>query len=95
MGLGIYFAAVGLDEADKLASVIAVFLALAGLGLAVCGIVARPGGRQEPSQAPADEGRPAASGTAADERADVQLRAEATGRGRVYQAGRDQHIQER
>ncbi|MET8143559.1 hypothetical protein ABZU32_24935 [Sphaerisporangium sp. NPDC005288] len=39
-GLGVYFARVGLDAADKLASVIGVFVALAGLGVAVYGMVA-------------------------------------------------------
>ncbi|MFI6740533.1 hypothetical protein ACIBI9_47080 [Nonomuraea sp. NPDC050451] len=37
VGLGVYFARVGLDDADKLASVIGVFVAVAGLGR-------RPGG---------------------------------------------------
>ncbi|TDD58313.1 hypothetical protein [Actinomadura rubrisoli] len=50
VGLGGYFAAVGLDEADKLASVIGVFVALAGLAVAVYGLVAeRHGGEGEPS----------------------------------------------
>ncbi|MFI7691653.1 hypothetical protein ACIBQ6_21475 [Nonomuraea sp. NPDC049655] len=39
-GLGVYFAKVGLDRADKLASVIGVFVALVGLGAAVYGLVA-------------------------------------------------------
>jgi hypothetical protein len=39
-GLGIYLARVGLDDADKLASVIGLFVALAGLAVAVYGLVA-------------------------------------------------------
>ncbi|MEW1839212.1 hypothetical protein AB0392_14760 [Nonomuraea angiospora] len=39
-GLGTYFALVGLDKADKLASVIGVFVAVAGLGVAVYGLIA-------------------------------------------------------
>lgn len=38
-GLGVYFGVVGLDRADKLASVIGAFAALAGLGLAVYGMI--------------------------------------------------------
>jgi hypothetical protein len=39
-GLGVYFATAGLDKADKLASVIGVFIAVAGLGVAVYGLIA-------------------------------------------------------
>ncbi|MFD0126107.1 hypothetical protein [Streptomyces virginiae] len=84
-GLGIHFAVVGLDKADKLASVIGAFLALAGLGLAAWGIV-RPGAGQAPSPSPSGDDAPVA---------EPSQRAEASGRGRVYQAGRDQHIHER
>lgn len=42
IGLGIHFLDVGLDRADKLASAIGVLVALAGLGVAVYGLV-RPG----------------------------------------------------
>jgi hypothetical protein len=38
-GLGAYFGVVGLDEADKLASVIGAFAALVGLGLSGYGVV--------------------------------------------------------
>ncbi|MEU1726746.1 hypothetical protein ACNF49_24460 [Actinomadura sp. ATCC 39365] len=45
-GLGVYFSKVGLEEADRLASVIGLFVAVAGLGLAVYGLIAerRSGG---------------------------------------------------
>ncbi|MEN3539804.1 hypothetical protein AAH991_32170 [Microbispora sp. ZYX-F-249] len=63
--LGVYLSQVGLDKADKLASVIGLFVALVGLGVAVYGLTTeRRGGG-------------------------VRQRAEATGRGRVFQAGRD------
>ncbi|MER5620205.1 hypothetical protein ABT061_04090 [Streptosporangium sp. NPDC002544] len=43
IALGWYFIAVGLDRADKLASVLGAFVGLVGLGLAVFGVVsARP-----------------------------------------------------
>ncbi|GAA4231714.1 hypothetical protein GCM10022254_29690 [Actinomadura meridiana] len=44
VGLGAYFAAVGLDDADKLASVLGVFVALAGLAVAVYGLVTSSSG---------------------------------------------------
>ena len=37
--MGVYFASVGLDEADKLASTIGAFIGLAGLALAIYGTV--------------------------------------------------------
>lgn len=73
VGLGVYFATVGLDEADKLASVIGVFVAVAGLGVAVYGLIAER--RTVGSSGGGGEG--------------VRQRAKATGRGRVRQAGRD------
>ncbi|MFE2867855.1 hypothetical protein [Embleya sp. NPDC059259] len=39
VGLGVFFAVAGLEDADKLASVIGVFVGLVGLGLSVYGIV--------------------------------------------------------
>lgn len=43
-GLGIYFGFAGLSKANELAGVIGLFVALAGLGVAVWGVVAtRPG----------------------------------------------------
>ncbi|QYC39251.1 hypothetical protein Nocox_08130 [Nonomuraea coxensis DSM 45129] len=45
-GLGAHFARVGLDEADKLSSVIGGFAGLAGLALAAYGLLpAQPGNR--------------------------------------------------
>lgn len=38
-GLGVYFTLVGLEKADKLSSVIGLFVAVAGLGVAVYGLV--------------------------------------------------------
>lgn len=37
-GLGVYFAVVGLDKADKWASVIGVFVAISGLVVAIAGL---------------------------------------------------------
>ncbi|GAA3580800.1 hypothetical protein GCM10022419_072870 [Nonomuraea rosea] len=51
VGLGIYFARVGLADADQLASVIGVFVALAGLGVSVYGLITgRPPAQPEPPQ---------------------------------------------
>ncbi|WP_155342172.1 hypothetical protein [Acrocarpospora corrugata] len=47
IGLGIYLSTVGLDRADKIASVIGVFVALIGLGLALWGLAANRGGGQQ------------------------------------------------
>jgi hypothetical protein len=52
VGLGVYFGHIGLDRADKLASVLGVFSGLAGLFLAGLGIV----------QARRERTRPAAPG---------------------------------
>ncbi|MEV4020478.1 hypothetical protein AB0J35_59365 [Nonomuraea angiospora] len=103
-GLGVYFWRVGLEDADKLASVIGVFVALSGLGTAVYGLVTSPK-QQEPQ-----EGEPQVSASEPDSLAiggevggitstgdgaiNVHMRAEASGQGRVYQAGRDQTINE-
>ncbi|MGW4797348.1 hypothetical protein ACWEPC_33510 [Nonomuraea sp. NPDC004297] len=101
-GLGVYFWRVGLDDADKLASVIGVFVILAGLATAVHGLVT---GRDKPR-----EGEPVVSATLpnpatpdggrssiaspGESPINVQMRAETYGQSRVYQAGRDQEIDE-
>jgi hypothetical protein len=87
VGLAVYFVVVGLDEADKLASVVGLFVALVGIGLAVYGMAgARRGGPSDGGAGSQDD--PERSGG-------VHLRAEASGEGRVYQAGRDQTINDR
>lgn len=43
-GLGVYFAEVGLAQADQLASVLGLFVAAAGLGVAIFGLWGGPGG---------------------------------------------------
>jgi hypothetical protein len=105
-GLVVYFARVGLDEADKLASVIGLFVAVAGLVVAIVGLRTqrRGDGGPLPSEgsaggAPQDTGTP---GEGKDQKPQtggeprtVRQRATATGNGRVYQAGRDQTINER
>jgi hypothetical protein len=42
-GLGVYLARVGLEEADQVAGVLGLFVAVAGLGVAVWGLM---GGRR-------------------------------------------------
>ncbi|GAA2815186.1 hypothetical protein [Nonomuraea dietziae] len=57
-GLGAYFAKVGLNEADKLASVIGLFVAAAGLGMTMFGLVVerkRRGGERDTPPAPASK----------------------------------------
>jgi hypothetical protein len=84
-GLGVYFNRVGLDEADKLSSVIGAFVGLLGLGLAAYGIVLSRRGVQ-------GDDRPQPT---------TQITGTASGQGQVnqagrdaYQAGRDQHFGE-
>jgi hypothetical protein len=49
-GLGVYFARVGLDDAGKISGVIGVFVALAGLGVAVYGTIGdRPSRASKPT----------------------------------------------
>ncbi|GAA2637009.1 hypothetical protein GCM10010411_90470 [Actinomadura fulvescens] len=80
IALGVYFAVVGLDKADKWGSVIGVFVAVAGLGVAVYGLVSsRRSGDDDGSETDRSPGT-------------VSQRAEASGHGRVYQAGGDQTI---
>ncbi|SEG57675.1 hypothetical protein SAMN05444920_103255 [Nonomuraea solani] len=108
-GLGVYFVRVGLEEADRLASVIGVFVALAGLAVAIYGLA---GGRT-PEDTPQEPETPrpdvSASGprsvaiggdnsgvvSTGDGATNVQMRAEASGQGRIYQAGGDQTINEK
>lgn len=52
--LGWYFIAVGLDRADKLASVLGAFVGLLGLGLAVYGVVSSRPEEAEPEPEPGD-----------------------------------------
>jgi hypothetical protein len=53
IGLGAYFARVGLDKADKIASVTGAFIGLAGLALTIYGIVtgSPSQARQQPTPA--------------------------------------------
>jgi hypothetical protein len=59
-GLGFHLAGVGWDEADKRASVIGLFVAVAGLWVAVYALIAdrRGGGGQHPSPTTAQPERP-------------------------------------
>ncbi|MEV0312895.1 hypothetical protein [Nonomuraea fuscirosea] len=136
VALAVHLARVGLDDADKLASVIGLFVALAGLGVSIRGLT---GGRRgdDPSAPPPPAPDVAASGSDAsapvpdgatsqpdgsapepgvsapgarsvavggdnsgiistgDGTTNVRMRAEASGQGRVYQAGGDQTINEK
>ncbi|MEV4169445.1 hypothetical protein [Nonomuraea sp. NPDC049709] len=106
-GLGVYFVRVGLEHADKLASVIGVFVALIGLVIAVYGVVGERAGDQPVQEAEvkpdvsASGSRSVAIGgdnsgviSTGDGATNVQMRAEASGQGRIYQAGGDQTINE-
>ncbi|AQZ66199.1 unnamed protein product [[Actinomadura] parvosata subsp. kistnae] len=104
----VYFVRVGLDNADKLASVIGLFVAIAGLAVAVYGLRSQP---QQPDEAakPGTSASASASGTRSvaiggdnsgvistgDGATNIQMRAEASGQGRIYQAGGDQTINEK
>jgi hypothetical protein len=103
VGLCVYFGAVGLDQADKLSSVIGAVLGLIGLALALYGALAERANRgaAAPPAAPTAPGRasapeptapaPAAASTG-PEAGGVHLSAEVSGNGRAYLAARDQHF---
>jgi hypothetical protein len=100
-GLGVYFARVGLVEADQMASVIGLFVAVAGLAVAIAGLrlQRRGDGSLRSAESPQDtintaNGENLATPTGEGPRM-VRQRAKAKGQGRVYQAGRDQTINER
>ena len=101
-GLGVVFGVAGLDKADKLASVIGAFVAVVGLMAALYGLVkdrrdTSTGKRGVPvsGERPAEAGENSGIAAMGDGARNVQLTAEASGKGRVYQAGRDQTINER
>ncbi|MFB4317575.1 hypothetical protein [Actinomadura sp. 21ATH] len=62
VGLGVHLAVVGLDKADKWASVIGVFVALAGLAAAVYGLVT---GRHDNSGGDGGDGETPSGGAVA------------------------------
>ncbi|GAA0349124.1 hypothetical protein NE235_11540 [Actinoallomurus spadix] len=102
VGLAVYLGTVGLDKADKWASVIGVFVALAAFGVSLYGLLS---GRRSDISGPAsaqvtpsgqqsisvDGGNSGISSTG-DGATNIQMRAEASGHGSVYQAGGDQNI---
>jgi hypothetical protein len=82
-----YFLAVGLDEADKLASSIGALIGVAGLGATAYGLVmGHSDGSRSGSAEPARDGARALT---------VHMNAEVKDHGRVFQSARDQHIEER
>ncbi|GAA4101021.1 hypothetical protein [Actinomadura miaoliensis] len=101
-GLGVYFAVVGLDRADKLASVVGALVAVVGLALTVYGLVAGSGAGRRVRQDARASGRgrvhqvggnqtaspPAGGGTDVPDR--VRQRARVTEDGEVWQVGGDQ-----
>ncbi len=101
-GMAVYSVAAGLDRADKLASVVGVFVAVAGLAVAVYGLVAdrRPdGGDGSGARVDASGERSNAVGgdnhgivASGDGVTVVRQRARASGRSRVYQVGGDLNI---
>lgn len=100
--LSIYLERVGLDDADKLASVMALFVALAGLGVTVYSMIADRNGEHASQGASTPDERAMATGgdssgvvSPGDGTSNIQMNAEASGQGRIYQAGHDQTINER
>lgn len=107
-GLGVYFARVGLESADKLASVIGVFVGLIGLALAAYGLVpgrspaAPPAGPEMRPDVSASGSRSVAIGgdntgvvSTGDGAANVRMRAEASGESRDHQADGDRTSNEK
>ncbi|MEV0825764.1 hypothetical protein [Nonomuraea rubra] len=98
----VYFVRVGLDDADKLASVIALFVTAAGLGVAIYGLRSREDAEPQPGGVTASGAGSVAVGgdnsgviSTGDGTTNIHMSAEASGQGRVYQAGGDQTINER
>ena len=87
--LAAVFAWVGWDQAGRIATVLAGLVAVAALGVAVW--AALPGQRTPPSgdTAVGEEAAPT------DRYPTIEQHAEASDQARIYQAGRDQHINER
>jgi hypothetical protein len=56
-GLGVYYAIVGLDKADKVASVVGGLVAVVGLAVAVYALTTSPGGGRRVSQRAKASGR--------------------------------------
>jgi hypothetical protein len=104
-GLGIYFVAMGLDKADKLASVVAALAALTGLAMTAYGLFGAPGGRRISQRATASgrgrinqvggnqtAPRPARGGSGGHGvPGDVRQRARASENGEISQVGGDQN----
>lgn len=105
-GLGVYFAVVGLDKADKLASVIGGLTALVGLAVALYGLVGVPGKVRRVSQQAKASGRgqvfqvggnqtaaqgPGGNSGGSDVPGSVAQVAEATDEGTISQVGGDQN----
>ncbi|MFB9832784.1 hypothetical protein [Actinoallomurus acaciae] len=91
----------GLDKADKWASVIGVFVTLAAFGVSLYDLLSRRRSDSKPASAQVtpsgqqsmsvDDGNSGISSTG-DGATNIQMRAEASGHGSVYQAGGDQNI---
>ena len=105
-GLGVYFALVGLDKADKLASVVGALAAVVGLASTIFGLTAESGsgGWRVSQTARASRGSrvvqvggnqtPAPSSRNVKE-GEVHQRADARKAGEVFQVGGDQNPETR
>ena len=92
--LAVVFAWLGWDQAGRIATVLAGLAAVAALGVAVWAAlpVARSAGSQPPTTADTPAGEEAVPPS---RDRTIEQRAEASDQARVYQAGRDQHINEK
>jgi hypothetical protein len=107
VGLVVYLSLTGLDKAEKLVAVFGLLITMAGLSALIYGVVisqraVASGSRPAQDSVSALGSRSVAIGgensgviSTGDGATNVQMRAEATGQARVYQAGRDQTINER
>lgn len=105
-GLATYFAAVGLDAADKAASVVGALVAAVGLAVSVYGLKSPPAGdrvsqkakasgRGRTNQVGGDQGayvEGAERHETSNESSQIEQRAEATDEGDVNQVGGDQRF---
>lgn len=62
VGLGVYFARIGLERADKIVAVLGGLAGLAGLGVAVVGILLARSDTAPPAGPPVGDGRQVVAG---------------------------------
>ncbi|MCD0451939.1 hypothetical protein LO762_22480 [Actinocorallia sp. API 0066] len=94
-GLAVYLLSVGINQADKLASIIGALIGLTGLAVSTYGYLLRKREYPAPGRGVASSGGIAVGGdihgivSTADHATNIQQRARASDSGRIYQSGGD------